>query len=107
MIGTGKVKGDIIYFDLSEVSTTGYAKKLTRSASAVTSFGSGATMKPMAGTVKQLNKRRQFYRKLLFHKKVHSYVYATTLECTFYLSILYILIKKGIYITSSTQRNGS
>lgn len=58
MIGTGKVKGDIIYFDLSEVSTTGYAKKLTRSASAVTSFGSGATMKPMAGTVKQLNKRR-------------------------------------------------
>jgi len=52
------VKGDIIYFDLSEVSTTGYAKKLTRSASAVTSFGSGATMKPMAGTVKQLNKRR-------------------------------------------------
>ncbi len=31
MIGTGKVKGDIIYFDLSEVSTTGYAKKLTRS----------------------------------------------------------------------------
>ena len=35
-------------------------------------------------------------------KKVHSYVYATTLECTFYLSILYILIKKGIYITSST-----
>ena len=42
MIGTGKVKGDIIYFDLSEVSTTGYAKKLTRSASAVTSFGSGA-----------------------------------------------------------------
>lgn len=58
MIGTGKVKGDIIYFELSEVSTTGYAKKLTRSASAVTSFGSGATMKPMAGTVKQLNKRR-------------------------------------------------
>ena len=58
MIGTGKVKGDIIYFDLSEVSTTGYAKKLTRSASAVTSFGSGVTMKPMAGTVKQLNKRR-------------------------------------------------
>ena len=49
MIGTGKVKGDIIYFDLSEVSTTGYAKKLTRSASAVTSFGSGVTMKPMAG----------------------------------------------------------
>lgn len=58
MIGTGKVKGDVIQFDFSEVSTTGYAKKLTRSASAVTSFGSGATMKPMAGTVKQLNKRR-------------------------------------------------
>jgi hypothetical protein len=49
MIGTGKVKGDIIYFDLSEVSTTGYAKKLTRSASAVTSFGSGATFVLDAG----------------------------------------------------------
>lgn len=57
MIGTGSVKGDIIYFDLSAVSTTGNAKKLTRSA-ANSSFGGGATMKPIASTAKQLNSRR-------------------------------------------------
>lgn len=40
-------------------------------------------------------------------KKVHSYVYATTLECTQYLcDNKYILIKRYI-ITSSICRNGS
>lgn len=40
-------------------------------------------------------------------KKVHSYVYATTLECTQYLcDNKYILIKRYI-ITSSIYRNGS
>jgi len=58
MIGTGSVKGDIIYIDLAAVSTTGgNAKKLTRSA-ANSSFGNGATMKPFASSTKRLNGRR-------------------------------------------------
>ena len=40
-------------------------------------------------------------------EKVHSYVYATTLERTLYLSIIIYPYEKGIYITSSTYRNGS
>lgn len=57
MIGTGKVKGDIIYFGYLRFLLPVGMPEALRSASAVTSFGSGTTMKPMAGTVKQLNKK--------------------------------------------------
>jgi len=60
MIGTGKVKGDVIYFDLSASSITQNAKSVSRSidSHSKVSFGSGALLKSIVGTVKQLNTRR-------------------------------------------------
>lgn len=60
MIGTGSVKGDVIYIDLGRVTSGGYnAKKLTRSASGAEAFGRGAACKPLHSAAgKQLNGRR-------------------------------------------------
>lgn len=62
MIGTGSVKGDVIYFELDEVTTSANSRlskalSATRSADAQV-FGKGASQKPIAGGVKALNKRR-------------------------------------------------
>ena len=63
MIGTGSVKGDIIYIDLQRVDEQGNARKAsstraTNEASQQQLFGKGATQQPLSATGKKLNSRR-------------------------------------------------
>ena len=57
MIGTGSVKGDVIYIDLERTNDTGNAKA-TRSAGSAKSFGNAAHLNPIKGTVSAWNNRR-------------------------------------------------
>lgn len=57
MIGTGNIKGDVIYIDFERMNDTNYAKAVTRSADAK-SYGKGATQAPLKGTTSNLNNRR-------------------------------------------------
>lgn len=53
MIGTGSVKGDIIYIDLERKNQVS-----TKAAQPSASFGKGATFQPLKGTMSKLNSRR-------------------------------------------------
>ena len=53
MIGTGSVKGDIIYINLERKNQVS-----TKAAKALASFGKGATYQPLKGTMSKLNSRR-------------------------------------------------
>lgn len=58
MIGTGSVKGDVIYIDFERNNNTNNAKAVTRSADSAKSFGLGASLKPIKGTTSRFNNRR-------------------------------------------------
>lgn len=63
MIGTGSVKGDVVYIDLKRVNqTTSQAKAFGSSAvsekNVKGAFGKGATVKPIGGGSSRLNNRR-------------------------------------------------
>ena len=58
MIGTGSVKGDVIYIDFERLNDTNNAKTVTRSADSAKSFGKGALQTPLRGTSSKFNNRR-------------------------------------------------
>ena len=62
MIGTGSVKGDVIYIDLKRVNQTSQAKAFgtskTHEKTIKKSFGMGATIKPLQADASRLNHRR-------------------------------------------------
>ena len=60
MIGTGSVKGDVIYFDFERLNNTNNAKAQTRGADVTEhkSFGKAAYQKPIKGTASRFNSRR-------------------------------------------------
>lgn len=64
MIGTGKVKGDVIYIDLKRVNQTSQAKAFgsskasEKTVKSSSSFGMGATIKPLKADSSRLNNRR-------------------------------------------------
>ncbi len=64
MIGTGKVKGDVIYIDLKRVNPTSQAKAFgsskasEKTVKSSSSFGKGATIKPLKADSSRLNNRR-------------------------------------------------
>lgn len=61
MIGTGSVKGDVIYIDFDRTNDTNNAKSATRSADSakvVRSFGHAVHLNPIKGTTSQFNNRR-------------------------------------------------
>lgn len=58
MIGTGSVKGDVIYIDFTRSNDTNNAKALTRSAVSGMSFGNAVHLSPVKGTVSRFNSRR-------------------------------------------------
>ena len=58
MIGTGSVKGDVIYIDFERLNDTNNAKAVTRSSDSAKSFGKGAHQAPLRGTSSKFNSRR-------------------------------------------------
>lgn len=60
MIGTGSVKGDVIYFDFKRLNDTNHAKAQTRGAGVTEhkSFGKAAYQSPIKGTSSRFNSRR-------------------------------------------------
>lgn len=60
MIGTGSVKGDVIYFDFERLNDTNNAKAQTRGAGVTEhkSFGKAAYQSPIKGTSSRFNSRR-------------------------------------------------
>lgn len=61
MIGTGNVKGDVIYIDFDRLNDTNNSKAATRSgdlAKSVKSFGNAAYLNPIKGTSSKFNNRR-------------------------------------------------
>ena len=60
MIGTGSVKGDVIYFDFKRLNDTNNAKAQTRGAGVTEhkSFGKAAYQSPIKGTSSRFNSRR-------------------------------------------------
>ncbi len=60
MIGTGSVKGDVIYFDFKRLNDTNNAKAQTRGADVTEhkSFGKAAYQSPIKGTTSRFNSRR-------------------------------------------------
>ena len=64
MIGTGSSKGDVIYIDLERVNQTSQAKAFDSSKTSEktvkssSSFGKGATIKPLKTDSSRLNNRR-------------------------------------------------
>lgn len=64
MIGTGKVKGDVIYIDLKRINQTSQAKAFgssktsEKTVKSFSSFGMGATIKPLKADSSRLNNRR-------------------------------------------------
>ena len=61
MIGTGSVKGDVIYIDFERKNDTNSAKAVTRSVDAVKgvkSFGNATHLYPIKGTTSRFNNRR-------------------------------------------------
>ena len=58
MIGTGSVKGDVIYIDFGRLNDTNNAKAATRSTDSRESFGKGALQTPLRGTTSTFNNRR-------------------------------------------------
>lgn len=60
MIGTGSVKGDVIYFDFKRLNDTNHAKAQTRGAGVTEhkSFGKVAYQSPIKGTSSRFNSRR-------------------------------------------------
>ena len=64
MIGTGSSKGDVIYIDLERVNQTSQAKAFgssktsEKTVKSSSSFGKGATIKPLKTDSSRLNNRR-------------------------------------------------
>ena len=60
MIGTGSVKGDVIYFDFERLNDTNHAKAQTRGINVTEqkSFGKAACQNPIKGTASRFNSRR-------------------------------------------------
>lgn len=58
MIGTGNVKGDVIYIDFERLNDTNNSKAVTRSSDSTKSFGKGVLQTPLRGTTSKFNNRR-------------------------------------------------
>ena len=64
MIGTGSSKGDVIYIDLKRINQTSQAKAFgsskasEKTVKSSSSFGMGATIKPLKADSPRLNNRR-------------------------------------------------